>query len=652
MSNKARHEHEHEHHHAHGCGCSCSCHDDDGCCGHGHSHGADPDGIRKEIVFIAVSAALTAIALLFLDGTVKMIALLAAYFAAGAEILLNAFKGVVKGRIVDENLLMSVATIGAIALGDYFEGVMVMLLYRIGELLQGIAVGRSQRSIKQVLDLRPDTVRLDINGQFMVQPAERAKAGDIFEVLPGERIPLDGMVIEGESFIDLSAITGESVPVHVGKNDELISGGINKSGRIVAIAAKEAGESTASRIIHAVEEAAESKPRMESFITSFARVYTPAVMALTVLVAVIPPLFGLGDWTTWIHRGLLLLVISCPCALVLSVPLTFFAGLARQSNSGILFKAANVMEALCSVKAVALDKTGTITKGSFNVTSVNCEKGFDEEELINLAAALEAKSTHPIAHAIVSAAKGGYETESMEEIAGFGVRGEVNGKTVLVGNKKLMRSEGISYPDSSERGTTVLVAVDGRFAGSIIIDDTIKENSAMAIASLKKQGLAVALLTGDGDSAARAVAEEAGIESVYASLMPGEKLETLKELRAKHGPVMFVGDGINDSVVLSGADVGCAMGIGGTDAAVEAADMVLMGEELAALPKAIDISKRTIIVAKENVVFALAVKLAVMVLGIMGAAEMWMAVFADVGTALICVLNAVRLLPIMKKEQK
>ena len=310
------------------------------------------------------------------------------------------------------------------------------------------------------------------------------------------------------------------------------------------------------------------------------------------------------------------------------------------------------MEALCSVKAVALDKTGTITKGSFNVTSVNCEKGFDEEELINLAAALEAKSTHPIAHAIVSAAKGGYETESMEEIAGFGVRGEVNGKTVLVGNKKLMRSEGISYPDSSERGTTVLVAVDGRFAGSIIIDDTIKENSAMAIASLKKQGLAVALLTGDGDSAARAVAEEAGIESVYASLMPGEKLETLKELRAKHGPVMFVGDGINDSVVLSGADVGCAMGIGGTDAAVEAADMVLMGEELAALPKAIDISKRTIIVAKENVVFALAVKLAVMVLGIMGAAEMWMAVFADVGTALICVLNAVRLLPIMKKEQK
>lgn len=651
MSNKTRHEHEHEHHHAHGCGCSCSCHDDD-CCGHGHSHGADPDGIKKEIVFIAVSAALTAIALLFLDGTVKMIALLAAYFAAGAEILFNAFKGVVKGRIVDENFLMSVATIGAIALGDYFEGVMVMLLYRIGELLQGIAVGRSQRSIKQVLDLRPDTVRLDINGQFMVQPAERAKAGDIFEVLPGERIPLDGMVIEGESFIDLSAITGESVPVHVGKNDELISGGINKSGRIVAIAAKEAGESTASRIIHAVEEAAESKPRMESFITRFARVYTPAVMALTVLVAVIPPLFGLGDWTTWIHRGLLLLVISCPCALVLSVPLTFFAGLARQSNSGILLKAANVMEALCSVKAVALDKTGTITKGSFNVTSVNCEKGFDEEELINLAAALEAKSTHPIAHAIVSAAKGGYETESMEEIAGFGVRGEVNGKTVLVGNKKLMRSEGISYPDSSERGTTVLVAVDGRFAGSIIIDDTIKENSAMAITSLKKQGLAVALLTGDGDSAARAVAEEAGIESVYASLMPGEKLETLKELRAKHGPVMFVGDGINDSVVLSGADVGCAMGIGGTDAAVEAADMVLMGEELAALPKAIDISKRTIIVAKENVVFALAVKLAVMVLGIMGAAEMWMAVFADVGTALICVLNAVRLLPIMKKEQK
>ncbi|MBS5568504.1 MAG: cadmium-translocating P-type ATPase [Clostridium sp.] len=608
------HEHEHEQHHHdhdhdcchdHSCGCGCGC---------GHDHAHSTDDIKKDIIFIVTSAVLTLVGVLFLEGIAKTIVLLAAYLIVGGEILWNALKGLLRGNIVDENVLMSVATIGAIALGDYGEGVMVMLLYRIGELLQGIAVGRSQSSIKEVLDL----------------------------------IPLDGTVVEGESFVDLSAITGESVPVHVAAGDELVSGGINKSGRIVAVALREAGESTASRIIRAVEEAAESKPRMENFITRFARVYTPAVMVLTLLVAVIPPLMGLGEWKEWIHRGLLLLVISCPCALVLSVPLTFFAGLARQSSNGVMLKAANVMETLCGVKAVALDKTGTITRGNFVVAKADCEDGFEEAELIELAAALEAKSTHPIAHAIVSAANGAYAADSMEEVAGCGVKGSVNGKTVLAGNSKHMKKENISYREHAERGTTVYVAVDGKYAGCIVIDDTIKPQSKEAVAMMKKHGLDVELLTGDNQASAAAVAKEVGIENVHASLMPGDKLDTLKKIRAEHGPVAFVGDGINDSVVLSGADVGCAMGAGGTDAAVEAADMVIMGDELTALPKAIDVSKRTMLIAKENVVFALAIKLIVMILGITGHAEMWMAVFADVGAALICVLNAVRLLPAKK----
>ncbi len=641
------HEHKHEHNHEHGHGCSCC---DHGCgCGHDHAH--DTDDIKKEIILIAISAALMIAGLCMADGVIKTIVLLASYITVGAEILINAFRGLLHGRIADENVLMSVATIGAIALGEYGEGVMVMLLYRVGELLQGIAVGRSQRSIKQVLDLRPDTVRLERNGEYTVLRAEEAKAGDKYEILPGERIPLDGTVIEGESFVDLSAISGESVPVHVSVGSELVSGGINKSGRIVAVAVREAGESTASRMIRAVEEAAESKPRMERFITRFARVYTPAVMVLTLLVAVIPPIVGLGEWREWIHRGLLLLVISCPCALVLSVPLTFFAGLARQSSNGIMLKAANIMETLCRVKAVALDKTGTITKGCFTVTATECEGELEGDDLIEIAAALEAKSTHPIAHAITSVAKGKYGAEEMQELAGFGVKGKVNGQTVLAGNMKLMRSEGVECGEHTERGTTVHIAIDGSYAGRIVIDDSVKPQSRETIEMLKKQGMNVALLTGDNTQSAMNVADEVGIESVHAALMPNEKLDVLKAMREKHGPVVFVGDGINDSVVLSGADVGCAMGAGGTDAAVEAADMVIMGDELTALPKAIEISMRTMFIARENVVLALGIKLIVMVLGIMGYAQMWMAVFADVGTALICILNAIRLLP-QRKEHK
>lgn len=657
------HEHEHENEHGHGCGrepehghgCGCE-HEHEhehGCtCGHDHAHEHSADELKKEIIIIAASAVLMLAGILLFEGTVKTILLLAAYAIVGAEIVFNAFKGLLHGSIADENVLMSVATIGAIVLGEYSEGVMVMLLYRIGELLQGVAVGRSQRSIKQVLDLRPDTVRLERGGEFITVRAEEAREGDAFEILPGDRIPLDGVVLEGESFIDLAAITGEPVPVHISAGGELVSGGINKSGRLVARATREAGESTASRMIRAVEEAAGSKPRMEKFITRFARVYTPCVMLLTLLVAVIPPLAGLGEWREWIHRGLLLLVISCPCALVLSVPLTFFAGLARQSSIGVMLKAANTIEALCGVKAVALDKTGTITCGSFVVTDAECKTDMGKAEMLEYAAALEAKSTHPIAHAIVSAASGEYEAESMEEIPGCGVKGKVQGQSVLAGNIKLMQRESIACGADTERGTAVHIAINGQYAGHIIISDSIKAQSGNAIKQLKAQGLAIELLTGDNAASAAAVAAEVGISDIHAELMPAQKLDVLKSIRAAHGPVVFVGDGINDSVVLSGADVGCAMGAGGTDAAVEAADMVIMGDELTALPKALSIAQRTMFIAKENVVLALAIKLAVMLLGILGYAQMWMAVFADVGAALICVLNAIRLLPAARNNKQ
>ena len=677
MSEHKRHQHHHEHNHgreqgltshSHGEACACAheeCHggacacahekrcggacagehgcEESGCaCGHDHSHGGE--SLSRELIVIGLGIALL-IAGLLTSGWVKTALLLLSYLIVGGEILWQALTGLFRGRFVDENVLMSVATIGAMILGDYAEGVMVMLLYRVGELLQGIAVRRSRASISAALDLRPDTVRLFIDETETVVPAEQAAVGDRFVVLPGERVPLDGIVLEGSSFLDCSAITGESVPVHAKEGTRVLSGSINQSGRLVIQAEKAAGESTAARIMQAVEDAVETKPRMENFITRFARVYTPVVMLLTLLVAVLPPLLGAGPWKEWIHRGLLLLVISCPCALVLSVPLTFFAGLARQSADGVLLKGSNVMEALVGVKAVALDKTGTITRGSFSVTRVEAAPGFEEQELLDLAAAVERGSIHPIAHAIASAAQRQLVCEGMEELAGHGVSGIVRGRRVLAGNGKLLEKEGIAHTGLATAKTAVLMAVDGVYAGRILIDDEIKPGSAGAVKALKGRGLFAALLTGDSPAAAEAVAKATGIDEVHAALLPGDKLDILRKLRAKHGPTVFVGDGINDSPVLAGADVGCAMGMGGSDAAVEAADMVLMRDDLNGLPGAMRVAERTLAIAKANVAFALAVKLAVMILGVMGLAQMWMAVFADVGTALLCVLNALRLLP-------
>ncbi len=613
-----------------------------------HSHEHDGLNLKREIIMLASSAVLLAAGLLT-EGILSVTLLYAAYAAVGIPILIGAVEGLFKGRFADENVLMSVATIGALALGEQAEAVMVMLLYRLGELLQGLAVRRSRASINAALNIRPDMARVLRGGTESVVRADDVAVGETVVVKPGERIPVDGRVIAGESYADCSAITGEAVPVRIAPGDAVLSGSINTSGAVSVIAEKTAGESTASRILRAVEEASGSKPRIQNFITRFARVYTPVVMALTVLIAVLPPLFGAGSFSEWIHRGLLLLVISCPCALVLSVPLTFFAGLARESSSGVLLKGANVMEALVRSKVVAFDKTGTITKGAFEVTSAQPADGFVEQELIDYAAALERMSAHPVAQAIVRASKNGLAAASMTERAGFGVSGLVESKRVLVGNARLLEAEGVAHPAQSEAKSLTFVAVEGKYAGVIFIDDEIKPQSAAAIRRIRESGRHVALLTGDSRAAAESVARQVGIEDVHASLLPEDKLDVLKSLRAQKGPVIFVGDGINDAPVLAGADVGCAIGLGGTDAAVEAADMVLMREDLGVLPEGIRVARRTLDIAKANIIFALAVKGIVMVLGVFNIAQMWMAVFADVGTTLLCVLNALRLLIVHKK---
>ena len=633
-------EHHGHHHHDHGdsCGCGCGC---------GHDH--NDEDAKRDLVFIGVGIALL-IAGFLTGGTIRIILHLASYLVLGAEIIISAAKGLFRGAFADENLLMSVATIGAIILGDYEEAVMVMLLYRIGELLQGLAVSKSRKSIRETVNLRPDIAHVVRGGvEADLDPAE-ISIGETILVKPGERVPLDGVVLTGESFMDCAAITGESVPVHVAEGSEVQSGAINKAGVLTVSVTKNVTDSTAARIMDAIEDAVESKPKLETFITRFSKIYTPTVMVLTLLVAVIPPLLGLGEFAIWVKRGLLLLVVSCPCALVLSIPLTFFAGLARESAEGVLLKGANVLEILTGIKAVAFDKTGTLTKGTFEIQRIFPENGFTEEKLLSLAAAVEKQSLHPIAQAISAAVPDQEPAQHMQERAGYGVSGEVDGCKVHVGNARMMAELSITGISEDSHGTCIHVAVDGVYAGKILIGDELKESAGDTVSLLQKRACNVALLTGDNEAAAAHTAKETGIAEVYSSLLPGDKLSTLQAIRQKHGPVLFLGDGINDSPVLAGADVGCAIGFGGTDAAIEAADMVLMNENLRKLPAAMRIADKTMRIARQNVTFALAVKFIVMVLGIMGKAQMWMAVFADVGTALLCVLNALRLLAYKKSS--
>ena len=571
-----------------------------------------------------------------------------AYLILGREVLLTALKNMKSGHVMDENFLMSVATIGAFAIGEFGEAVGVMLFYRVGEAFEHRAVEKSRSQIMEAVDLRPETVLLDENGTVREIPAGSAAVGNIVQIRPGDRIPLDGVVVEGESRIDTSPITGEPVPVSVTIGSTLTSGCVNTSGLLKMRVEKELSESMVTRILDSVENAAASKPQAERFITKFARVYTPFVVALAAATAIIPSLIT-GNWSHWIYTALTFLVISCPCALVLSVPLAFFSGIGAGSRKGILFKGGIALETLKNVKTVVMDKTGTITKGNFIVQDIVPFANYTAVEVLQAAAACETVSTHPIGTSILLAAKEQdlslENPAQLEEISGKGIHARLSCGDVLCGNRKLLTEFNVDCGAYDENGavTTVYVAINGTFAGTIQISDTIKPEAKDAIRTLKSMGIRSAMLTGDGEAAAEAVADAVGIDHVYAKLLPADKLEILQKLRAESGSAMFVGDGINDAPVLAGADVGAAMG-SGADAAIEAADVVFMTSSMDAIPTAIRIAKSTGAISNQNVVFALAVKALVMVLGLMGIASMWLAVFADTGVAILCVLNSIRIL--------
>ena len=570
---------------------------------------------------------------------VSILCFVIAYLILGKDVLFTALKNMKTGHVMDENFLMSLATLGAFVIREYGEAVGVMLFYRIGEAFEHRAVEKSRSQIMDAVDLRPETVLLDEGGSIREIPAESARIGQVIQVRPGDRIPLDGVIVEGESRLDTSPITGEPVPVAVREGSSVLSGCVNTSGLLKLRVEKELSESMVTRILDSVENAAAQKPQVERFITKFARIYTPVVVALAAATAILPSLFT-GDWNHWVYTALTFLVISCPCALVLSVPLSFFSGIGAGSRKGILFKGGIALEALKNVKVVVMDKTGTITKGNFVVQTVSPSGSMKKEELLALAAACETASTHPIGISILAAARDqslSVETpRDLAEIPGKGIRAVTSAGVLLCGNRKLLEENQVDLAGFKEDSgsTMVLLAKDGVYAGSISIS---------AIASLKKMGIQTAMLTGDSEAAANAVASSTGIDRVYAKLLPGDKLDLLQNLRKEAGNAMFVGDGINDAPVLAGADVGAAMG-SGADAAIEAADVVYMTSSMEAIPESIRIAKKTGAIAAQNVVFALAVKVLVMILGLAGFASMWMAVFADSGVAMLCVLNSIRVL--------
>ena len=571
-----------------------------------------------------------------------------AYLALGGVIVVKAAKNISHGQVFDENFLMSVATLAAFAINDSAEAVGVMLFYRIGELFEEKAVERSRGQIMDAVDLRPEVVNLVVGDDIQVIPSEEAQVGDVLLVRPGDRIPLDGVIIEGSSRIDTSPITGEPVPVAVNEGDEITSGCVNTSGQLKIRVEKPLEESMVTRILDSVENAAASKPKIDRFITRFAKVYTPCVVGIAVATALIPSLVT-GNWHYWIYTAITFLVMSCPCALVLSIPLAFFSGIGAGSKKGILFKGGLSIEGLSNLGAVVMDKTGTITEGNFQLQKVVTAGKYNENELLSMCAGCEQNSTHPIANSIVAAAKErGIQFEkpiSLEEISGHGIVAEMPEGKVLCGNRKLMDKFGVTIGELKEAsyGSEVFMAVNGTFAGYMLISDTIKPDAKEAIASLKKLGLHTVMLTGDSEDSANAVGKDAGIDEIYAKLLPEDKLNALKKVREAHGTVMFVGDGINDAPVLAGADVGAAMG-SGADAAIEAADAVFMNSNVDAIPQSIAIARNTNRIAWQNVIFALVIKITVMILGLAGHANMWMAVFADTGVAMICVLNSIRIL--------
>ena len=572
------------------------------------------------------------------------------YLVIGWDVLWKAIRNILNGQVFDENFLMSVATIGALVIGEYPEAVAVMLFYQTGELFQNVAVSRSRQSISELMDIRPDYANIERDGQLVQVDPEEVAVGDVIVVKAGERVPLDGTVLEGTSALDTAALTGESLPRDVETGDEVISGCVNLTGLLHVQVSKPFGQSTVARILDLVENSSEKKAQAEHFITKFARYYTPIVVFAALALAVIPSL-ATGHWGTWVPRALNFLVVSCPCALVISIPLSFFGGLGGASKQGILVKGSNYLEALAQAKIVVFDKTGTLTQGKFAVTAVHPD-GLAEAELLELAALAEQASTHPISRSIVAAWGGVPDQEraaGVEEIAGHGVRATVDGRHVLAGNRKLMEWENITVASGHNHpGTIIHVAVDGRYAGHLVIADQPKPTSAQALKELKAAGVRqTVMLTGDAQGAAQAVAQDLRLDRFYAQLLPADKVDRVEELLRDKGPkekLVFVGDGINDAPVLSRADIGVAMGALGSDAAIEAADIVLMDDDLLKLPVAVRIARKTLSIVRQNVIFALGVKLLVLALSAVGMANMWAAVFADVGVSVLAILNASRML--------
>ena len=656
ISTKKLHAHSHSHSHSH-----AHIHD------HSHAHGEeDTDKIKKKLLIGGILFVLG----IFIPKTLfipKLAVFLVSYFIIGGDVLLSAVKNILKGQVFDENFLMAIATIGAFAIGEYPEGVAVMLFYQLGELFQGIAVNNSRKSIIALMDIRPDYANLKTdNGIKKVNP-EEIKVADIIVVKPGEKVPLDGKIINGNSAFDTSALTGESLPREAKTEDNVLSGFINKTGLVEIEVSKVFSESTVSKILNLVENASSKKSKTENFITKFAKYYTPAVVITALIMAIFPPLLISGaTFTDWIYRALIFLVVSCPCALIISIPLGFFGGIGGASKHGILVKGANYLEALNDVETVVMDKTGTLTKGVFKVTEINVENNvkindFENNKtdltqslLLKYAAHIEKFSNHPIAQSIVSE----YENSAtkidesiikdFEEISGFGIKANINNHQILAGNSKLMDLENIKFTEKENLGTVIYIAFDGQYIGNILISDEIKADSPKAIKGMKANGIKeIVMLTGDNNAIGKNIAQKLGIDKVFAELLPNEKVEKLEEIyktKSEKGKVVFVGDGINDAPVLARADIGIAMGGVGSDAAIEAADVVIMNDEPSKIVTAMKIAKKTKTIVWQNIALAFAVKLIVLVLGLFGDATMWEAVFADVGVALLAVLNATRVL--------
>lgn len=625
---------------------------------HGHSHEIKENnesvlGYIKDNLMLIIGAAIYIIALLYKgnENLLSVLLFVASYLVIGGEVIWIAIKNISRGEIFDENFLMSIATLGAFFIGEYPEAVAVMLFYQIGEMFQGYAVSKSRKSISSLMNIRADYANVLRNGEEAKVDPQNVSIDEVIIIKPGERIPLDGIVLDGTSFIDTSALTGESVPREITVGDEILSGAINNNGVLKVKVNKEFGESTVSRILELVENASNKKAPTEKFITKFSKVYTPIVVVIAILVAVIPPLVISGEtFSVWIYRALSLLVVSCPCALVVSIPLGFFSGIGAASKKGILVKGGNYLEALKDSEIVVFDKTGTLTKGVFNVTEIN-PKNISKEELLEITAMGESHSNHPIAISIAKAYGKEINKEEIKdykEISGHGIEVTINDNDVLLGNVKLMKVNNIEFDEIDSIGTIVYVAINGQYKGNIVISDEIKENVDIALRELKNVGIKkTVMLTGDNKRVAEKVAKSIGIDEVYSELLPGDKVSKVEEILDKNnqkGKVLFVGDGINDAPVLARADIGVAMGGIGSDAAIEAADVVLMKDKVEAIAEAIRVSRRTNKILWQNIIFSLGVKIIVMILVVLGLTNMWAAVFADVGVTLIAVLNSMRII--------